>query len=614
MNPVIKDVTARIRARSQKSRRAYLNAVSENFRDGPRRARLTEGNIAHASAGCPIHEKMELLGVNWPNIGIVTAYNDMLSAHQPFERFPALIKHAARRNGAVAQVAGGVPAMCDGVTQGRDGMELSLFSRDTIAMSTAVALSHDMFDAAIHLGVCDKIVPGLLIGALRFGHIPQIFAPAGPMPSGLPNPEKARVRQEYAEGKVGRKELLEAESASYHAPGTCTFYGTANTNQMLMEIMGMQLPGSSFIHPNTPLRDAMTAQTTRRAVQISTMGPQFTPAAHVIDEKALVNGIVGLMATGGSTNLTIHLCAIARAAGIIINWDDLSDISNAVPLICKIYPNGVMDVNHFHAAGGMAYLISELLCEQLAQNDVTTVAGGEGLLEYTREPIRNQHAEADSVLFRNGPKDSLDKEILTSVKTPFRPDGGLRLLTGNIGRGVMKVSAVKRENWLVEAPAIVIDHQNELLEMHKRGELERDFIVVLRFQGPRANGMPELHKLTPILGALQDKGFKVGIVTDGRMSGASGKVPAAIHIHPEALMDGNIARIRTGDKLRLDPKSGSVEVLSDEAWLMRPPAAYPAQPQLSALGMNMFGPMRSVCTDAESGASFLGDLAFGGQV
>ena len=557
---------------------------------------------------------MELLGVNWPNIGIVTAYNDMLSAHQPFERFPALIKHAARRNGAVAQVAGGVPAMCDGVTQGRDGMELSLFSRDTIAMSTAVALSHDMFDAAIHLGVCDKIVPGLLIGALRFGHIPQIFAPAGPMPSGLPNPEKARVRQEYAEGKVGRKELLEAESASYHAPGTCTFYGTANTNQMLMEIMGMQLPGSSFIHPNTPLRDAMTAQTTRRAVQISTMGPQFTPAAHVIDEKALVNGIVGLMATGGSTNLTIHLCAIARAAGIIINWDDLSDISNAVPLICKIYPNGVMDVNHFHAAGGMAYLISELLCEQLAQNDVTTVAGGEGLLEYTREPIRNQHAEADSVLFRNGPKDSLDKEILTSVKTPFRPDGGLRLLTGNIGRGVMKVSAVKRENWLVEAPAIVIDHQNELLEMHKRGELERDFIVVLRFQGPRANGMPELHKLTPILGALQDKGFKVGIVTDGRMSGASGKVPAAIHIHPEALMDGNIARIRTGDKLRLDPKSGSVEVLSDEAWLMRPPAAYPAQPQLSALGMNMFGPMRSVCTDAESGASFLGDLAFGGQV
>ena len=612
MNNTIKDVTARIKARSQKSRRSYLNAVSENFREGgPRRMRLSEGNLAHASAGCPLHEKMELLGANWANIGIVTAYNDMLSAHQPFERFPDIIKHAARRNGAVAQVAGGVPAMCDGVTQGRDGMELSLFSRDTIAMSTAIALSHDMFDAAIHLGVCDKIVPGMLIGALRFGHIPQIFAPAGPMPSGLPNPEKARIRQEYAEGKVGRDALLKAESESYHAPGTCTFYGTANTNQMLMEIMGMQLPGSSFVHPNTPLRDAITAQTTRRAIQISSMGESFTPAAHVIDEKAMVNGIVGLMATGGSTNLTIHLSAMARAAGILINWDDLADISKAVPLICKMYPNGVMDVNHFHAAGGMAYLVSELLNADLVHNDVTTVAGGDGLTEYTREPIRNQHAEADSVLFRKGPTESLDKDILTTVKTPFRPDGGLRLLEGNLGRAVMKVSAVKRENWRVDAPAIVVDHQNTILEMHKRGELERDFVVVLRFQGPRANGMPELHKLTPILGALQDKGFKVALVTDGRMSGASGKVPAAIHMHPEAKLGGQLAKVRTGDIICLDPLTGAVNVVSDEDWMSREPAPYPPQPQLSALGMNMFGPMRELCTNAESGASFLGDLAIG---
>jgi len=569
MNSTIKDVTARIKARSQKSRRAYLNAVSENFRDdGPRRTRLSEGNVAHASAGCPLHEKMELLGANWPNIGIVTAYNDMLSAHQPFERFPSIIKHAARRNGAVAQVAGGVPAMCDGVTQGRDGMELSLFSRDTIAMSTAIALSHDMFDAAIHLGVCDKIVPGLLIGALRFGHIPQIFAPAGPMPSGLPNPEKARVRQEFAEGKVGRDALLKAEAASYHAPGTCTFYGTANTNQMLMEIMGMQLPGSSFVHPNTPLRDAITAQTTRRAVQISSISENFTPAAHVIDEKAIVNGIVGLMATGGSTNLTIHMSAMARAAGIIINWDDLADISHAVPLICKMYPNGIMDVNHFHAAGGMAYLIAELLSADLVHNDVTTVAGGEGLSEYTREPVRNQHAEEDTVLFRKGPTESLDKDILTTIKTPFRPDGGLRLLEGNLGR-------------------------------------------VLRFQGPRANGMPELHKLTPILGSLQDKGFKVGLVTDGRMSGASGKVPAAIHMHPEAMLGGELAKVRTGDMISLDPASGAVNVTAKDDWTARDPAPYPPQPQLSALGMNMFGPMRAVCTDSEAGASFLGDLAFG---
>lgn len=606
MNSTIQKVTDRIIKRSAKSRAAYLEAVQANIRLGPRRKRLSEGNVAHATAACPVLEKTELLGAKWANIGIITAYNDMLSAHQPFENYPDLIKHAARRNGATAQVAGGVPAMCDGVTQGQDGMELSLFSRDVIAYSAAIALSHDMFDAAIHLGVCDKIVPGLMIGALRYGYIPQIFAPAGPMPSGIPNPEKARVRQLFAEGKVGRDELLKAEAASYHAPGTCTFYGTANSNQMLMEIMGMQLPGASFVHPNTPLRDAITAQTTRRAVQITNMGKEFTPAGHVIDEKAIVNGLVGLMATGGSTNLTIHMAAIAAAAGIIINWDDFSDISHATPLICRIYPNGVADVNHFHAAGGMAYLISQLIDAGLVHTDVTTVAGGEGLVEYTREPIKNAHAEADTVLYREGPKESLDTEILTSVDKPFRPDGGLRLLEGNIGRSVMKVSAVKRENWLVEAPAIVIDDQNKLIEMHKAGELEKDFVVVLRFQGPRANGMPELHKLTPIMGALQDKGFKIAMVTDGRMSGASGKVPAAIHMHPEALAGGNIAKIKDGDIVRVDPLSETVNVVSDPNWLERPLAKAPKFQNLDALGMNMFAPMRAQADNSEAGASVLG--------
>ena len=606
MNSTIQKVTERIRKRSAKTRKAYLAAVEANIRPGPRRKRLSEGNVAHATAACPVLEKTELLGAKWANIGIVTAYNDMLSAHQPFAGYPDLIKHAARRNGATAQVAGGVPAMCDGVTQGQDGMELSLFSRDIIAYSAAIALSHDMFDAAIHLGVCDKIVPGLMIGALRYGYIPQIFAPAGPMPSGIPNPEKAKIRQLFAEGKVGRDELLKAEAASYHAPGTCTFYGTANSNQMLMEIMGMQLPGASFVHPNTPLRDAITAQTTRRAVQMTDIGGEFTPAGHVINEKAIVNGLVGLMATGGSTNLTIHMAAIAAAAGIIINWDDFSDISHATPLICRIYPNGIADVNHFHAAGGMAYLISQLIDAGLVHTDVKTVAGGEGLIEYTREPIKNAHLEADTVLYREGPKESLDTEVLTSIDKPFRPDGGLRLLEGNIGRSVMKVSAVKRDNWLVEAPAIVIDDQNKLIEMHKAGELEKDFVVVLRFQGPRANGMPELHKLTPIMGALQDKGFKIAMVTDGRMSGASGKVPAAIHMHPEALAGGNIGKIKDGDIVRVDPASEIVNVVSDPNWLERPLAKAPKFQNLDTLGMNMFAPMREQADNSEAGASVLG--------
>ena len=611
IHSAIQDVTARITKRSKKSRAGYLAACKAQMREGPRRKRLSEGNVAHASAGCAVLEKTELLGATWPNIGIVTAYNDMLSAHSPFERFPELIRHAARRNGATAQVAGGVPAMCDGVTQGRDGMELSLFSRDNIAQGAAIALSHDMFDAAIHLGVCDKIVPGLMIAALRFGWLPQIFAPAGPMPSGLPNPEKARVRQAFAAGEASRADLLEAEAASYHAPGTCTFYGTANTNQMLMEVMGMQLPGSSFVHPNTPLRDALTAQAVRRATQITNMAEGknavFTPACDVISEKSIVNGLVGLMATGGSTNLTIHMAAIARAAGILIDWDDYAAISRAVPLICKIYPNGIMDVNHFHAAGGMAYLIGELLEAGLMQGDVTTIAGGDGLHAYTQEPVKNMHLEPDTVIWRAGSKDSLDTDILTTVEKPIRKDGGLALLEGNLGRAVMKISAVKEENWKVEAPAIVIDNQNDLIDMHKAGELECDFVVVLRFQGPRANGMPELHKLTPILGLQQDRGFKVAMVTDGRMSGASGKVPAAIHLHPEAYMGGPIARVQTGDVVRVDPANNRVEVVGVDL-STRDVATQPAQPQLAALGMNMFAAQRAIATDAESGASTLGDM------
>ena len=611
IHSVIQDVTAQITKRSKKSRAGYLAACEAQMREGPRRRRLSEGNVAHASAGCAVLEKTELLGAKWANIGIVTSYNDMLSAHAPFERFPELIRHAARRNGATAQVAGGVPAMCDGVTQGREGMELSLFSRDNIAQGAAIALSHDMFDAAIHLGVCDKIVPGLMIAALRFGWLPQIFAPAGPMPSGLPNPEKARVRQAFAAGEASRADLLAAEAASYHAPGTCTFYGTANTNQMLMEVMGMQLPGSSFVHPNTPLRDALTAQAVRRATQITNMAQgknaAFTPACNVISEKSIVNGLVGLMATGGSTNLTIHMAAIARSAGIIINWDDYAAISKAVPLICKIYPNGIMDVNHFHAAGGMAFLIGELLSSGLMQADVTTIAGGDGLHAYTQEPLKNMHLEQDTVIWRDGPKESLDPEILTTVDKPIREDGGLALMEGNLGRAVMKISAVKRANWKVEAPAIVIDDQNDLIKMHKAGELERDFVVVLRFQGPRANGMPELHKLTPILGLLQDKGFKVAMVTDGRMSGASGKVPAAIHLHPEALMGGPISRIQTGDMVRVDPANNVVEVVGVDL-STRMSATQPPQPQLAALGMNMFAAQRAIATDAENGASTLGDM------
>lgn len=602
LNKKINDITQRIIKRSVKTRGAYLAAVQSQFRGGPRRVRLTEGNLAHASAGCPLHDKSQILGASWPNIGIITAYNDMLSAHQPFGKYPDIIKTAARKAGAVAQVAGGVPAMCDGVTQGQDGMELSLLSRDVIAMSAAVGLSHDTFDAAIHLGVCDKIVPGLVIGALRFGWIPAIFAPAGPMPSGLPNKEKARIRQLFAEGKVDRATLLKAESESYHSPGTCTFYGTANTNQMLMEIMGLQLPGSSFINPGTPMRDAMTALTTARAAAITAMGDSFTPAAYVIDEKAIVNGLAGLMATGGSTNLTIHMMAMARAAGIIINWDDLSDMSHAVPLISRIYPNGLADVNHFHAAGGMPYLISELLSEGMLHDDVTTVAGEDGLAAYTQEPV----LDGEAITYKDGPKTSGDPEVITTVKTPFRVDGGLSLLSGNLGRGICKISAVRRAHQTVTAPAIVFDDQNDLVTAFKAGELERDFIAVIRFQGPAANGMPELHKLTPILGVLQDRGFNVALVTDGRMSGASGKVPSAIHMCPEALHGGPLAKLKDGDIITLDTPAGTISVdIAQDALDARKPARAPKRQNLPALGMNMFGNMRAVISSAEKGASVL---------
>jgi len=609
MHSAIEAVTARIVERSKPTRERYLAAVDANIRPGPRRIKLSAGNLAHQAAACPLHTKTELFGVSWPNIGIVTAYNDMLSAHQPFERFPDLIKQACRRNGATAQVAGGVPAMCDGVTQGQDGMELSLLSRDTIAMGTAIAYAHDGFDAVILLGVCDKIVPGQLIGALRFGFIPAIFAPAGPMPSGIPNPEKARVRQLFAEGKVDRKALLKAEAASYHSPGTCTFYGTANSNQMLMELMGLQLPGSSFVNPNTPLRDAITAQTAKRAVEISGMTSDHMPIGKIVDERAIVNGLVGLMATGGSTNLTIHMNAIARAAGIVVDWDDYQALSDVVPLLAKVYPNGPADVNHFHAAGGMPYLIRELLAAGLLHEDVATVAGG-GLAAYTREPALNHHAETERVLFRDGPTETADAEVLTGMDAPFRPDGGLRVLTGDLGRSVMKVSAVKEENWFVEAEAVVIDHQNELRALYDAGELERDFICVLRFQGPRANGMPELHALSPIFGVLQDKGFKVALITDGRLSGASGKFPAAIHMHPEAARGGNLAKVRNGDFIRLDPANSAVDVLM-EGWLKREPAPAPANVSATAIGMGMFAPMRAGSLNAEEGASFLGDLDAG---
>ncbi|RPE80074.1 phosphogluconate dehydratase [Vulcaniibacterium tengchongense] len=600
LHPVIAEVTQRIRERSRERRAAYLARIDAAAGRGPHRARLACGNLAHGFAACPAADKAMLRGGVAPNLGIVTAYNDMLSAHQPLERFPALIKDAAREAGATAQVAGGVPAMCDGVTQGRDGMELSLFSREVIALSTAVALSHDMFDAALYLGVCDKIVPGLMIGALGFGHLPAIFVPAGPMTSGLPNDEKSRVRQRYAEGKATREELLEAEARSYHGPGTCTFYGTANSNQMLMELMGLHLPGSSFVHPNTPLRDALTREAARRAAAITALGDDYRPIGRIVDERAIVNGVIGLHATGGSTNHLLHLVAIAAAAGIELRLEDFDALSAVVPLLARVYPNGSADVNHFHAAGGLGFLVGELLDAGLLHADVETIAGP-GLARYRVEARLGADGRVE---FVPAAKRSADPDVLRPVAEPFRRDGGLRVLRGNLGTAAIKVSAVPEDRLAIEAPCRIFSEQREVKQAFERGELDRDVVVVVRFQGPKANGMPELHQLTPILGVLQKRGHRVALVTDGRMSGASGQVPAAIHVSPEAASGGPLARLCDGDVVRLDARAGTLEARVDAAeWAARAPATADLSAHGSGMGRELFALFREAVGAADRGAS-----------
>jgi len=591
-------VTERIAKRSALSRRKYLDLIERGRDAGTNRAQLSCGNLAHAFAASE-EDKPVLRAGNAFNIGIVTSYNDMLSAHQPYGRYPEAIKIAAREVGATAQVAGGVPAMCDGVTQGQSGMDLSLFSRDTIALSTAIALSHAMFEGALMLGICDKIVPGMLMGALRFGHLPTIFVPAGPMPSGLANKEKVRVRQLYAQGKVGKAELLEAESASYHGAGTCTFYGTANSNQMMMEMMGLHMPGAAFVNPGTKLRSELNRAATQRVTMIGWDSDDYRPLGLCVDEKAIVNAIVGLLATGGSTNHAIHLPAIARAAGIHIDWTDFAELSAVVPLLARVYPNGPDDVNNFHDAGGMAWVISELLRGGLCHRDILTVARVD-LTDYGRTP----RLEGDALAWDAAPAQSGNEAILRTVADPFNADGGLRLLVGNLGRCVMKTSAVDPSCWTIEAPVRVFADQNEVLDAFKSGELDRDVVVVVRFQGPRANGMPELHKLTPPLGVLQDKGYKVALLTDGRMSGASGKVPAAIHLSPEALGGGPIAKLRDGDVVRVCAVTGTLDALVDPAeWDARTAADAPPPPYDT--GRELFALFRQESDMAELGASSL---------
>ena len=600
LHPVVKAVTARIVARSAPTRQTYLERIEAARTKGPARAHLGCSGQAHAFAAAG-KDQAALAGGTGGNLGIVTAYNDMLSAHQPFARFPDLIREAARSVGGTAQVAGGVPAMCDGVTQGEAGMELSLFSRDVIAMAAGVALSHDTFDAAVFLGVCDKIVPGLVIAAQSFGHLPAVFLPAGPMTSGLGNDEKARVRQQFAAGEIGREALLAAEMAAYHGPGTCTFYGTANSNQMLMEVMGLHLPGASFVNPNTPLRDALTREGAARALRLSALGNAYMPVARVLDERAFVNGIVGLHATGGSTNLLIHLVAMARAGGIVIDWEDFADLSEVVPLLARIYPNGLADVNQFHAAGGLGVLIGTLLEAGLLHPDTDTVAGP-GLARYTQEPKLR-----DGVLtWEDGPGESLNAGILRPASDPFQATGGLKRLIGSLGTAVIKVSAVAPEHHVVEAPVRVFDDQNAVKVAFKAGELTGDLVIVVRFQGPRANGMPELHSLTPLLSVLQARGQHVALVTDGRMSGASGKVPAAIHVCPEALEGGPIARLCDGDLVRVDATAGRLDILTDGV-LDRPAATCDLEAHQWGTGRDLFATFRAAVGSADRGATIFGD-------
>ena len=596
MHATVEAVTARIVERSKRGRQAYLDLIAKQRDAGVNRPVLSCGNLAHGFAASG-EDKASIRDGKAMNIGIISAYNDMLSAHQPYGRYPEQMKIFAREVGATAQVAGSTPAMCDGVTQGQDSMELSLFSRDVIAMATAVGLSHGMFESIAMLGICDKIVPGLLIGALRFGHLPTILVPAGPMPSGLANKEKQRVRQLYAEGKVGRAELLEAEAASYHSAGTCTFYGTANSNQMMMEVMGLHIPGSAFINPGTKLRTELTRAAVHRLSKIGWDGDDYRPLGLCVDEKAIVNACVGLLATGGSTNHALHIPAIARAAGIIIDWEDLDQLSSAVPLIARVYPNGSGDVNHFHAAGGIGYVIRELIHAGLLHRDIMTVAGDD-LADYGREPI----LEDDKLVWRDAPAVTADDTMLRPPSAPFSPDGGMRLVTGNLGRATFKTSAVDPVRWMIEAPVRVFDDQNDALAAFKAGELECDVILVIRFQGPAANGMPELHKLTPPLGVLQDKGFNVALITDGRMSGASGKVPSAIHLSPEGARGGAIAKLQDGDIVRLCANTGTLSVLVDaDIWSAR--AAAPTPAQHVGTGRELFALMRAGADAAEKGGS-----------
>ncbi|OCG65499.1 phosphogluconate dehydratase [Gilliamella sp. Fer4-1] len=598
MNRIIQAVTQRIIERSKATRQAYLQKIEHAMIKKVTRSSLPCSNLAHGFAACCINDKNDLKNILKSNIGIINSYNDMLSAHKPYECYPEQIRKVLHEVGAVGQMAGGVPAMCDGVTQGEPGMELSLMSRDVIAMSVAIGLSHNMFDGALYLGICDKIVPGLLVGALTFGHLPAIFVPAGPMPSGLSNKEKVRIRQLYSEGKASREDLLESESASYHTSGTCTFYGTANSNQMVMELMGLHLPGAAFVHPETALRFELTNAAAKQITRLTSQSGNYMPVGKMVDEKVIINGLVALLATGGSTNLTMHIVAMAKAAGIIINWDDISDLSTVVPLICRIYPNGPADINYFQAAGGTSLLVRELLAGGLLHENVQTVVG-HGLSRYTQEPI----LENGKLIFRDGPTKSLDDSVIASIQKPFNSHGGLKVMSGNLGRAIMKTSAVASEHQIIEAPAVIFNNQYDLDAEYKAGKLDKDCVVVVRYQGPKAIGMPELHKLITPLGVLQDKGYKVALLTDGRLSGASGKVPAAIHVTPEAYDGGLLSKVQNGDMIRVNGQTGEITLLVDEAELAkRTPYPFELTDSHLSYGRELFTIIRENLTTAEEGA------------